>query len=755
MSKPRKEKKPPTLEELMKEELKKLRISYNYIHSKFPFLSAHNKTYGTIAQAFGKNISDPVLKVKPCKTPDVEIFRDQIKQIIEDKYASYRLLPDARGTSEGLGEREELPEPEHTRSSESDSNTQDSAPVRELEIEITEGQDESAKAESSYVAKYPDQKAVLMIANCNQQKAAKEIWDKLTIEDKAAIALIATMGAGKTFIGASIIKNFIEQGWIKKLQSLSPWPIIWITRATIVEQTETVLREKFNINVINTVHVLNVEQLRTKLGRIFVKEQIAHENGEDYYKFQWNPHIHPVFFLWDEFQMFARNAATQTQICQAASEIEKLHNVKVKHLFMSATPFARVSEAKTFCLATGLSFELGLQTVKLTDEVWPQFARMVAHPSDPEEYCTAAVDRLMKVLEPYIVRIKGIRPKHRSYNSTERIRFQTKEEREEYEKAWEHYQQQKSKIEGMEGLSASQERFALLAQFTIFRKAAERIRRFHLAKFAHQSWESGKAPAIACAFKTTITGVVKILINDYNWSRDDISIIWGGSTETLTNKQKIAKKLEQSPEMKKVLEMLGLNLEHLGIEMDEMKRKTDEDYLFEKVNRLLTQKPGDREQERLRYQRQDSRLLIFTYKAGGVGLSAHHEAADEHCRIPLYPNARPREGIFTPVYSEKELIQALGRLPRINSVSDTFQRIVYYSNTIESAVAERVQQKMKCMSHVVAMKEHWQDIVTGKPTMDFEDEDETEYGKMIDAASGDDVDGNLLMSYTPPTEGEE
>jgi hypothetical protein len=642
----------------------------------------------------------------PLKKGDIQIFRNQVEQLIKDKYASRRFISVECAGREGL-------------SSSDDKDTQSHDKNFTLEAEEIRERTEEIHLKSTFVARYPDQKATLMEKHCNQLRAARNIWDKFTIHERRGQLLLATTGAGKTYIMASQAKNFDMQKFIQKYQCYSPWPIIWITKSSIVEQTKGVLRDQFGLDVVNKIHVVNIEMLRSHLGKLFVKESLVVKQGQEHYVYKWNGYMHPIFFIWDECQILAREESTQSQIAQAVNDIEedwKAMGVKVFQLFASATPFTRVSEAKVFAVSTGLTFKIGLQEVKLTNENWHIFARQIAAPSDPEEYCEAAVTRLMDVLDPYIERIKGIRPQHRAYNSINRIKFQTKEEAEEYEKAWTEYLEQKAKIEGSKSMSAAQSRFALLAQFTIFRKKAERIRAPHLAKFIYDTWNAGHAPAVAAAFKGTITRAVRLLIDDYNWTRDDISIIWGGSTEALTMKQKIAKKIKDSPEMQSILAALDLDLDAVGIHMKNLNEKTTEQYEFEKAHNLLTQKPEDREKERLRFQRQDSKCLLFSYKSGGVGLSAHHEIQ--------YPKARPRRGIFTPVYSEKELIQALGRLPRITSISDTYQCMCYYGGTIEDAVAERVRMKLKCMTAVVKMKEDWTSLVTKTNLIEADEQDD-------------------------------
>lgn len=701
--------KPKTL----KKELSNLNYCLNVAKNKWIF--SNIRTVSGISEFFGITSNDN----NPITLKEVEILKQKLEQQIKDKYANSI-------TSDGTIQSQ-VPD--------TISQTDQTNPELQVEIFAPDSTKTETYPESTYQEKYPDQEASLLITHCNQVKAAKQLWDRISLQHFKGQLLLAQTGAGKTYILGSMLKNFIEQGWIKKLDCISPWPILYVTKATVVEQTKKVLRDEFGIDTVNTVHVINIELLRSSLGTVFVRNDIQIINGTEHEVWSWRPFGHPCLIVWDECQILAREEATQSKIAHGVNRISELYNNNPKEVFQifsSATPFSRVIESRCFAISTGVEFGFGVGMLKLTEHTWRQFAAVIASPAKPEEYVEAAAKRLIEVLEPYITRIKGIRPAFKTYNSISKIHFQSAAEAEEYHQALEKYEKEKRRIEGESGLSDSQSSFALLAQFTIFRKAAEKVRRQHLARFAYDSWSAGKAPAIACAFKGTITAVYRILVEDYGWNRGDVSLIWGGSTETLSAKKKIAKKVRENTELLKALEESDIDLvDDLGLE--DYEEKTEEQLAFERLHDLLTQKPEDRERERINFQKQKSKLLMFTFKAGGVGLSAHHEAK--------YPNARPREGIFSPVYSEKELIQALGRLPRITSISDTFQTMCYYGGTIEEHVAVRVAMKLKCMKEVVRAKESWEDIIVGRKVITNQLEE-----NIMNAVDEVEV-GNLLGEY--------
>lgn len=599
------------------------------------------------------------------------------------------------------------------------------------------GDKEGAKESSltTFNPKYPDQEATLLTQKegCKQVDAARQIWDNFSVRGDSANMLIALTGAGKTYIDGSFLKNFIEQGWIQRLGCIAPHPIFFVTKNSVKLQNKDVLKREFGIDSTIQVKVINIEHLRTQLGSNYVKRDVVIINGEEHEVFKWNPWMAPCLIVWSECQILAVADSVQSKIAQAYNNLPG----RRFQLFESATPGSRVCEFKCFAVATKTKFHLGLGEVELTNDNWNQFAALVAHPGNPYEYNEAAVTRLIDRLEPYIVRIKGIKPKHKALNSVEKIYFRNDAEKEVYDKAMDNFLKKKAKIESNESISEGQAQMMLRAEFTVFAKAAEGIRVPYLAERVVRLWDEGYAPVLAVRFKVTQTGVYQTLVNDYGWKREDVSMIWGGSQEALTDKKKMAKKMKENDDFIKAMELVGLDVEDtFDIDLD-FKEKTDEQLAFEKAHDLLSQKPEERERERLRFQRQDSKLCIFNFKSGGVGLSLHHEAK--------YPKARPRFVILTPVYSEKELVQGLGRGPRITSISDTHQVMVYYANTIEQHVAIRVVMKLKNLKCVTTKsgREHWEAIITGKPIIDEDEEDDE--ALMLDAA--DSMEQNQLMEF--------
>ncbi|NBQ70823.1 MAG: hypothetical protein EBU46_19130, partial [Nitrosomonadaceae bacterium] len=119
------------------------------------------------------------------------------------------------------------------------------------------------------------------------------------------------------------------------------------------------------------------------------------------------------------------------------------------------------------------------------------------------------------------------------------------------------------------------------------------------------------------------------------------------------------------------------------------------------VMKLGTQSVKARQQEIDAFQSGKTKVCVFTFKAGGVGLSLHHH--DDTCK--------QRESVIAPCYSAIELVQGLGRAPRLTSLSETVQTMLYYKGTIEEHVADKVSQKLRCLKEVVRQRESWEDVI--------------------------------------------
>lgn len=540
---------------------------------------------------------------------------------------------------------------------------------------------------------------------------------------KRGMLLLAATGTGKTFMAGAVMRYLYDIGFTDGL-CYGPTHYLYVTRATIVEQTKRVFQNIFKLGIKQNVEILNIEQLRSKAGGLWVDRQHVIVNGQEDEKWTWRPFISPTVIFWDESQSLKNECTTQHNIASSYNEIP----ANTWQLFISATPFTRVCEAKCFCVATRkpLTGILG-DSHPLSNTNWPMFASEIAGlKGDPKDYNEAAIERLTKDLDVYIVRVRGVRPQFDAQNRIEMIWFENKEEEKFYNDAWERYQEELRKLQAAginkEG-ATGESRFQILVKFLKFRMAAEYCRRYQLAKRMHEAVVTGKKAAVAALnFKGTIIAITRILVEEYGVPRDQISLIWGGGQTALTKKQK-NKKLIQ--EQATALAAAGMDMtQMLGLlDLDEVEDRELQE-LPEHL-KLGTQSKDDRQKEIDRFQSGRSLYCLYSFRAGGVGLSLHHtdEMVKQKCRrqkngyvvvedIPNIP-VRPRVNFVAPTYSAIELVQGLGRCPRLTSLSDTEQILIFYRGTIEQDVATVVSQKLRCLSRVVRQRESWNDIVVG------------------------------------------
>ena len=557
-----------------------------------------------------------------------------------------------------------------------------------------------------------------------QKKAVNQLLNNIRIHKHRADLLIAATGSGKTFIVGALLARLHHSKWHEG-RTLTPWPYVYVTKSSVVEQTQRVLKRFFGLTE-NEVLVINIDQLRSHFGKRFVKEEVTVEDGIESVQWVWRRHIFPVVIIWDECQALKNHWSQQSSIAQSYNDIDTENTYQ---LFVSATPFVRVSEAKCFVVASRVPYTFGLsKDSPMCNEHWNDFAKNIASDygrldTKPENYSPGAMDRLMAYMSEYIHRAKGIKTQFKPYNSIKVINFETDRGRDEYEKAWETFQKEKAELEGNESMSSSQAAFNILAQLQVFLKAAEtNYDRVHkIARDMYHGVQEGFASVAAVRFKLTICKVVEILVKDYGVKRDDISLIWGGAP-VATKKQKVKRSILNSPEFLKQMEATGLTFEDL--DLDEVEEA--EVALWPKEYRLGNQSRQERQREIDRFQSGKSLYCMYTFRAGGVGLSLHHtddltkekvrhkESGYAYEEDILNIPTRPRRVVVTPTWSAIELVQGVGRCPRLTSLSDTNQVMEFYRGTVEERQARVVGVKLHCLSRAVRNKESWEDLAINK-----------------------------------------
>lgn len=579
-----------------------------------------------------------------------------------------------------------------------------------------------------------------------QKKYTKILLDGIRIalteglpKAKRSQIITAKAGHGKTFIAGAMFRRLIDEDFKHKMNCMSPWPYIYVTKASVVEQVKYDFKTDFNLTK-DDVLVVGIDQLRSKFGELFLREKLVVEHREEHYKWEWRAIVHPLLIIWDESHVLKNERSTQSQIGQSFNDIPI--NVPTFQIHSSATPGITVSNFKVFAVGTRAMWE----GEPLSNKRWPEFAQAMCDglyvhnkngsevPAQPQDYCPAATARLMAFLKPYIVRVKGVHPQFVAHDRVKLINFENDLQKTSYESALEDMLQKLAKLHAKEGLSSGEVYMQEITILLYFRMKAELLKAPYLAKKMWQAVNGcdeefpKKLFAAICAlnFKQTISAIVKILINDYNVPRSQISIIWGGGASATQKKEKDKKKLLDGINDPEILEQLrrdGLSvdslLEELSLDLVEAKEEEAVDPAF----RLGVQSKLQREDEKMRFQKGKSLYCLFTYKAGGAGLSLHHtdRFTKEKVRhkpsgyafeedIPLIPT-RPRRTFASATWSPIEIVQGFGRGPRLTSLSDTYQDLIFFRGTVEERVAKRASMALTCLTQVIREKESWEGLI--------------------------------------------
>ena len=569
---------------------------------------------------------------------------------------------------------------------------------------------------------------------------------------KSGLLILSGTGTGKTYIVAAIARVL----WDLLYHEGKTWshiPYLWITKTTVIEQASRVLKNTYNLEPTNDVEVVNIESLRSRGGQLWLKADVKVQDGEEVVDWNWKPNINPCVVFFDESQGAKNSGSTQSQIMCNYSRLRKNATL----VSVSATPFTRVSEAKCFAISTHrpLRHMPGFPPGAVLDEnTWPSYAAQIAHPDKPTEYNQAAIERLMKDLDDYVVRVRNVRSQFNAKNGVRVIPFESQEKYDFYFAAWTRFCEKKAKLDALKEageVSAGDCMFVILQQFSM---AAELC---HAEGIAKKMWEDvyvhGKAACCAVKWKGTIIEITKILHDKYGVSRDLISLVWGGGQTQLTKKQKDKAKIIALDEK---LKAMGLSADEMLVDagLDDV-----EDRYIQELPahlRLGAQSMDERQVEIDKFQTGKSLFCMYTFKSGGVGLSLHHcdEATTQwdttakgyaewkleidewnkhrspdkqvkpgKCRrkesgyafeqdIPFIP-VRPRRNHVFLTYNAIELVQGVGRCPRLTSLSDTEQYVYAYEGTVEVDIGNIVSQKLRCLTSVVKQKESWQDVIMG------------------------------------------
>jgi hypothetical protein len=555
----------------------------------------------------------------------------------------------------------------------------------------------------------------------HQKKAIVSISDNLFNKHYRGQYLIGQGGSGKTWVFGEIFRQALDRGFAKEIGSVSPWPYILVTKSSVVEKTSRDLRRYFNIKVPQEVLVIGIDSLRAKFGELFVEEVTEVENGVEHTFWKWREFVNPCLIVWDEGHVLKNYSSQQHQIACSYNELDNTYQI-----FSSATPLSKVQEGKCFAVSTRIVNNIAtIEMAPLNNSTWTIFAKNISAPAKPHEYAPEAVRRFREVMEPFIVEMKGVRPQFHAINKVKMIPFTTTEGKIFYQKAEDTMIAKLNKIKSSDSIEEGKKYLHQLSAIIAYRIAAESNPDMisYMCENAYNDVAvENKAAVFGVCFTDTIIASIKYLVYKKNVPRSLISIIWGGATKQPTDKQKAKAIIEVDPEIQKVLKEMGMTIEDLGLE--DTKAQLNKEILPDEL-RLGPQTRKERQREIDRFQTGKTLFCFYTFRAGGTGLSLHHtdEWTVEKCRrkesgyayeedIPKIPT-RQRKTYVTPTWSPPELVQGVCRAPRLTSLSDTEQELVFFQGTIQEQVAHKVSMGLASLGQMVRQKESWIGFAVG------------------------------------------
>ena len=383
----------------------------------------------------------------------------------------------------------------------------------------------------------------------------------------------------------------------------------------------------------------------------------------------------------------------------------------------------------------------------ITNETWNFFAEAVSTKGDPQMHSPAAMERLMRAFKDDVIRMRTPSGKFHARNKCVEIAFPNDAGRRFYEQAFERYLEEKARVSETPSMGRMQQ---LVAE-NKFLAAADLVRAEVLAVEGDRAVKDGYAAVLVCRNRPTIAKLVRLFTSpQFGYTRDDISLIWGGDDLYSKSARLTAEQIRSILDDMAVGKPVSSKNKKLLTR--QLQESAEDTLLVESSDnnlRLGNQNKKQRQSEIDRFQTGKTKICIFTYSAGGVGLSLHHTDHDDLGNPVVL---RPRRTFLGPTYSAQDFVQGLGRAHRsIFSLSDTIQTIMFFSGTIEMKVMRIVSKKLKCLSKVIQARESWQSAILKADSNDIDDVDRAEQSDLMNRVGGpqsedssDEVDEALM-----------
>ena len=340
-----------------------------------------------------------------------------------------------------------------------------------------------------------------------QIKAAVDAAHKL--QSQQGILLQAHAGLGKTYMVLPVIKYLLDNSLIE-LKSDWPMPVLWVTPAAVIPQTLEVISQ---FGLMGTIFPISYAAFRGKLAEKIYWDKTPHPYNNTFL-YTWKYMSMPSLVVFDECQGLKNDSSSQTQLSWSIPQ-------GIKRIFISATPYQKVSEARSIVQGVGME----TYGEPCTTETVPQLLQDIARWGRPTQLCQAQMERLRKAMQPYAVFVPKVRYKHKTHTRCRLIEFDTAAEREHYDG---YFQAFKKKCEE-QMRNANFGRNEILVAMQKFREGAEEVRAVRMAKRAIEMAERGRQVIVVFNFVNPMRLAYKALKNA-GLSEDRISHIVGGQS---------------------------------------------------------------------------------------------------------------------------------------------------------------------------------------------------------------------------------
>jgi len=349
-----------------------------------------------------------------------------------------------------------------------------------------------------------------------QTSASEQLADKLRTNQGALLQ--GGTGTGKTYIVAQALRNILPELVKDETLGEGPIPILWIAPAATIVQTRRVLKAH---ELAGKVLVLSYAALTSPKtgGTMFYDTKTVVEWGQEHIVYKWLELMLPRLVVFDECQALKNDGSSRTNIAR------HLPIAKVKRLFVSATPYQRVCEARTVMVGVGMRSRYN--TLPLSEGTAPSVLRSLATYGNTAAYSPRAMERVRDVMEPYTVALKNIRFKYKARTECVLVNFRNDKERDAYNNAYEEYLQYLYRLRGQTGHGVVAARLVAMMKF---RQKAEEIRSPLVAARARNAVVEGSQVIVASNFKGMLRGVWLALTKTFGVDEDRIGYVTGGQT---------------------------------------------------------------------------------------------------------------------------------------------------------------------------------------------------------------------------------